>query len=554
MSDIQSDPVADLRALAEAGVTLTSELSLQAVLQKVVEVAREQVGARYAALSVLGPDGEVRQFLTSGISEEERAAIGPIPTGRGLLGVLLHKGENLRMEDMSKDSRSAGFPANHPPMQSLMGVPLVYLGRIIGNLYLTEKIAAPAFDDRDEEIVRLLATQAAVAVRNAELYEAEQQRAEEWKALFDLGQQVTASPHIQDVLDSVVARARRLVNADAATLMLLSADGATLALAAQEGMRHPNIEPLDVTSQLCLQGLALQAGGPIVVVDRHADERLHGQTMVLVDREELVSIVVVPLLAKRGPLGTLMVANRSRTDFGQRQGELLEAFATWTAVAIEASRLYDQMESVARLEERERIGMDLHDGVMQSIYAVGLHLEDCLERLKESPDEAREGIERAIDTLNNVIQDIRSYIFDLRPRVSVVADLPDAIRQLVDDVRVNTLMQTSMEIEGSVKGLISQHDALALFHIAQEALNNVIKHSRATAVSVLLSADSRRVAIHVRDNGLGIDPARTESYERHGLRNMRDRARSIGADLQFESAPDKGTTVHVELPVKATQE
>jgi signal transduction histidine kinase len=249
-------------------------------------------------------------------------------------------------------------------------------------------------------------------------------------------------------------------------------------------------------------------------------------------------------------MGTLMVANRRRTEFSPQEVELLEAFANWTSVAIESSQLYDKVESLARLEERERIGMDLHDGVMQSIYAVGLQLEAGLERLDDSPDESKDTVERAIETLNNIIKDIRSYIMDLRPRVSVVADLPDAIQQLVEDVRVNTLVQAEFTIDGSVKGLINQTEAIALFHIAQEALSNVIKHSRATRVDVRLSVGDRAVTVEVRDNGVGIDEKRAEAYDRQGLRNMRDRARSVGANLVLDSQPGKGTTVRVELPLR----
>jgi len=553
MTTARHDALSDLRALSDAGITLTSELSLQAVLQKVVQVAKKQIGATYAALSVLGPDGNISQFITEGVTEEERTAIGSLPAGRGFLGILLHKGETLRVSDIAADPRGVGFPPNHPAMKSLLGVPLVFSGRIIGNLYLTDKVGG-SFDDRDEEIVRLLASQAAVAIRNAELYEGEQRRAEEWKALFELGQQVTASPRMDDVMRSVVSRASDLLGTDVVALMLLSPDGAHLRLAAQEGVKQPDMRKLTVESEAALQKLALELGEPLVVADFPNDPRVKGQTARLAEAEGLVSMIVVPLKGKRGPIGTLMVANRSRTEFAERQVELLEAFANWTALALESSQLYDKMESLARLEERERIGMDLHDGVMQSIYAVGLHLEDCIERLKESPSDAEDGIERAIDTLNNVIKDIRSYIFDLRPRVSVVADLPDAVRQLVDDVRVNTLMETSFETAGSVRGLINQNEAIALFHIAQEALNNVIKHSRATSVSVRLTVDKKSVTIEVRDNGVGIDPARAASYERHGLRNMRDRARSVGAGLSLDSRPGEGTTVRAELPLRPKEE
>ncbi len=360
-------------------MTLTSELALETVLQKVVDIARELVGARYTALSVLGPSGEITRFITSGISDEEREAIGDKPSGKGLLGVLLHKGDSLRLETINSDPRSAGFPPNHPGMTSLLGVPLLFHGRIIGNLYLTDKISERGFNDHDEELVRLLGTQAAVAIRNAEL---------------------------------------------------------------------------------------------------------HGRA-----------------------------------------------------------------DSVARLEERERIGMDLHDGVMQSIYAVGLTLEDCSERVDDHPDEVKRSLEGAMNALNDVIGDIRSYIFDLRPRVSVVADLPKAIKHLVDDLRVNTLIQTSLEIDGELSDAITQDQALALFHITQEALNNIAKHSQAKSASVRLEASEHLVSVEVHDNGIGFDTEGEQAHERHGLRNMRDRARSVGARLHLIGKVNEGTTVRAELSI-----
>lgn len=360
-------------------MTLTSELAPETVLQKVVDIARELVGARYAALSVLGPSSEITRFITSGMSAEEREAIGDIPSGKGLLGVLLHKGDSLRLDTISSDPRSAGFPPNHPPMTSLLGVPLIFHGRIIGNLYLTGKANEGSFSDHDEEIVRLLGTQAAVAIRNAEL---------------------------------------------------------------------------------------------------------HGRA-----------------------------------------------------------------DSVARLEERERIGMDLHDGVMQSIYAVGLTLEDCAERVDDHPDEVKRSLEGAMNALNDVIGDIRSYIFDLRPRVSIVADLPKAIRHLVDDLRINTLIQTSLEIDGELSDAITQDQALALFHITQEALNNIAKHSKARSASVRLEAGDRLVSVEVHDDGIGFDTEGAQDHERHGLRNMRDRARSVGARLHLSGKVNEGTTVRAELSI-----
>lgn len=368
----------ELRALTEAGISLTSELSLDKVLQKVVDIARELVRAKYGALSVLNEGGEIEQFLTSGISKEERARIGALPRGRGLLGVIIKEGQTLRMQDLQSDPRSAGFPPHHPEMRSLLGVPLVWGNRVIGNLYLTEKEGGGGFTENDEEIVRLLSTQAAVAIRNAEL------------------------------------------------------------------------------------------------------------------------------------LG--------------------------------------QLESMARLEERERIAMDLHDGVIQSIYGVGLQLEDVAERVEGSP-QAQNSIEGAINTLNSVIKDIRSYIFDLRPGVSSVEDLPGAIERLAEGLRVNTLIEADVEIGGRLDGELSDTQAIGLYHIAQEALTNIGKHSKATRAHVRLSSDDQTLRLEVADNGQGLPESELE-HAGQGIRNMTDRARTLGATIALESTPGKGTTVRVAMPLK----
>ncbi len=534
-------------AFTEAGIALASELSLDVILQKLVDLAREVIGAQYGALSVLGPGGEIEQFLTSGITEEQRRLIGALPRGRGLLGVLLREGSTLRVDDMGQDSRSVGFPANHPPMRSLLGVPVISRGRIIGNLYLTEKTGTPAFNDRDEEIVRMLATQAAVAVRNAELYQAERRRAEEWKELFELGREVTALPDVQRLLDSTVSRARHLLVTDMAVLMLLR-PGDQLYLAAHEGLISGGVKKLRPLSEDGLQSLTLASMAPVIILHCETDERLRERRAALFAEERLASLICVPLRGKEGPLGTVTVGNRQSTVFNEWQAELLEAFANWTAVAIEASRLYERLESLARLEERERIGMDLHDGVIQSIYAVGLNLEDCLDRLSsEPPNQIRAAIEKAMEDLTLVIKDIRSYIFDLRPPLSQVTELPQALEQLIEELRVNSLVEAEVTIEGELGETLSEKQATALFHIAQEALNNVSKHSGASRVNVRLASGDGRILLEVQDNGRGFQVAEGGPQEKQGLRNMRDRTRSIGGDMAIQSAPGKGVTIRVEV-------
>jgi signal transduction histidine kinase len=264
----------------------------------------------------------------------------------------------------------------------------------------------------------------------------------------------------------------------------------------------------------------------------------------------MTSLLGVPLIFRGRIIGNLYLTDKTGAPgFSDHDEELVRLLATQAAVAIRNAELYDKAESVARLEERERIGMDLHDGVMQSIYAVGLTLEDCVERVDDAPGEVKASLEGAMNSLNDVIGDIRSYIFDLRPRVSVVADLPEAIRHLVDDVRINSLIPTSLEIDGELSDAVTQEQALALFHIAQEALNNVAKHSKAKSASVRLEAGDHLVSVEVHDDGIGFDTEGEQAHERHGLRNMRDRARSIGARLHLTGKAKEGTTVRAELSI-----
>ncbi len=443
----------------------------------------------------------------------------------------LYKGERVLAERVQFE-----FPDGHSIPTLLYCAPTCSAdGQITGAIAVIDDITPLA------EMERL---------RN-ELHESERRLAAEWKALFELGREVTASPDLHELLDSTVSRARTLLDTDTATLMLLTADGKSLFMAAHEGLQTPAMQQLRLPAEDGLQGLVLETLQPVIVTDYQTDERLKDRPAAVVSQEAIVSAISVPLVGKSGPLGTLAVGNRRATTFDQRHAELLEAFANWTAVAIETSQLYDKLQSLARLEERERIGMDLHDGVIQSIYAVGLNLEDCTERLGEPPETLRPTLEKAMDDLRKVIKDIRSYIFDLRPQVSQVTDLPDALRQLVEDVRINALIDAKMRVEGAWHHLLDDGQALALFHIAQEALNNVSKHSGASSLHVRLAAQDGRVTLEVEDNGVGFELSDNGPREKQGLRNIRDRARSIGADLSIESEPGQGTRVRVELSTSA---
>jgi len=386
-----------------------------------------------------------------------------------------------------------------------------------------------------------------------EASELERARAEEWKALFELGEEVTASPDTQRLLDSIVVRAKDLLHTDVAALMLLSSDEREVEMAAQSGLRTRAMRTLALIREHGLQGLALDTGGPVMVTDYQSDERLKDKPAALVKEEGLVSLIAVPFSGKGKTLGTLTVGNRRRTEFTEHQAELLRTFAHWTAVVVETSRLYEQLRSLALLEERERIGMDLHDGAIQSVYAVVLRLEDCAERLRERPEEVAADLEKAMDDLNKVIQDIRSYIFDLRPDVRQ-GDIKSALEDLVQGVRVNALIDTELTLEGDPDGALTEDEATSLFRIAQEALSNVTRHAQASTLRVRLTTSPHSVRMEIADDGVGFDPDAEKPADRRGLRNMEERARGLGASLTLESASGRGTQVRVELPLRGVRE
>jgi signal transduction histidine kinase len=269
----------------------------------------------------------------------------------------------------------------------------------------------------------------------------------------------------------------------------------------------------------------------------------------------MTSFLGVPIVSKGALLGTLYLTDKiGAPEFSQDDEQLIVMLAAHAAIAIENARLYQQVQRLAVLEERERIGMDLHDGIIQSIYAVGLILEYCNLLLDEDPRSAKSKLNQAIAGLNEVIRDIRNYILDLRPQRFQGKDLPGGLFELIRVFRANTLIQADLQVESEGDLGLTQGQASGLFHIAQEALANVAKHARARTVSVGLSRNGSQVTLTVKDNGRGFDPTHVAAYEGHGLRNMEARTRLLGGQLSVESTPGNGTTVQVSVPIETVGE
>src|SRR5512143_2694602 len=371
---------AQLGALFEATMTITAELALDRVLQRIVDLARSLVSARYAALGVPNASGSgLEKFTTSGMTPEEIHRIGHMPEGKGLLGLLLREPKPIRVRRLEDDPRSAGVCDGHPSMRSFLGVPIMFKGKLLGNLYLTDKIGAEEFSEQDEYLMTMLSAQAAIAIENANLYK--------------------------------------------------------------------------------------------------------------------------------------------------------------------------QMQRLAVLEERERIAMDLHDGIIQSIYAVGLMLEYAGLVFDEQPSEANKRLQEAISSLNEVIRDIRNYILDLRPQRFQNKNLSAGLVDLVRAFKANTFITVDVQTVDRADADLTTDQSTGLFHITQEALANIAKHARARHVTMNLRRDGSLVILTLRDDGRGFDTSTVKAYNGHGLQNMKERARALGAQLHVDSVVGQGTLIEVKLPV-----
>ncbi len=367
-------------ALDAATAAITAELSVDRVLQVIVDRVRPLVGASYAALGILGDHGGIDRFITSGIDDATRRLIGHPPRGHGILGIIIREGESLRLDDLMVDPRAVGFPPNHPPMHSFLGVPVTIEGRTIGRLYLTDKQDALPFSADDERLVEMFARHAGIAIHNA--------------------------------------------------------------------------------------------------------------------------------------------------------------------------RLHEELGHLAVLQERERIGQDLHDGIIQALYAVGLSLEDVAEIMHDDPADAEARVERAIESIHGTIRDIRNFIFGLRPELLEDVDLGGGLANLVDEFRRSTLLSTELVVEGS--GDLDAEDAVQLLQLTREALSNVARHAEAHAVSVELAVHDGMLRLTITDDGRGFDPTASRGPAHHGLNNMRARAESLGGTLTMDSRPAAGTRVIFQVPLEAS--
>jgi signal transduction histidine kinase len=540
-------------ALHQASLELVKDVSLETLLERIASLACEQAGARYAAVGVLNDDGSLKQFISVGMTPEEIKRMAHPPVGRGLIGELMHAEQPLRVPVITRHPHSSGFPPHHPQMTSFLGVPIRAGEHQLGQIYLTDKISEPEFTADDEKIIQMLAAYAAAAIQNARLYEemrehdaAVTRRNEDLGLVNNIASTLTASLQLDEILNKTLALVMQYMKVEAGEIFLLEEDKQTLRMVLHRGEAAEAFW----TRNLFLVGegqvgMAAQLGIPILVPDLKADERFMRSDVVKAGFRQLACI---PLRAGDSVMGVLNIFSYNTRQFEERSIQMLTAVCNWAGLAIENARLHTHSRRLAVLEERDRIGMDLHDGIIQSIYGVGLALEGIYHSIEEDPKDAKQRIQRAIDGLNQAIRDIRAYILDLRPRQLGNDGLLAGIRRLVTEYRANTFSDVEFVAPRSDLKEMPHSHSLALFHICQEALANTAKHSNAKHVNVSVWLTGDRVLLEVRDDGRGFHIEKMATTIGHGLSNMQTRAHAVGGEMDITSAPGEGTTILAWVP------
>ncbi|WP_085066198.1 GAF domain-containing sensor histidine kinase [Catenuloplanes japonicus] len=536
MLDRVGDVVASrerLRALLDAVVGISTDLDLNSTLQRIVEAACELAGARYGALGVVGPDRRLTDFITHGMTTAQAAHIGDLPHGRGVLGLLIEDPRPVRMPDITEHPRSYGFPAHHPPMHSFLGVPLRIRDQVFGNLYLAEKQGAAEFTVDDEEVVAALAAAAGVAIENARLY-AVSHRREQWlAAAAEITSVLLSEVRRTDALSLIARRAREVADAALVLVLLYDADADRLTVEVIDGDSTLAAGSVLVASETAFLP-AVTGGGTVNVESLAKAAAWPGDVSG-------GPAMVAPLGSAETLHGALVVANAT---FADDDLTMLATFAGQAALALERARAQEEREMLVVLEDRERIARDLHDVVIQRLFATGLQLQTAIP-LAGRP-EASQRINAAVDDLDSTIRDIRRAIFELR--MPVLPALRADLGEMIDAAAEPLGFRPRLDLYGPVDSAVPDAVRPDLLAVLREALSNVVKHARASVVEVGVRVASGHLTLTVLDNGVGCPPAAARS----GLVNLADRAASHQGTFSIAPAPaphPSGTLLSWTIPL-----
>jgi signal transduction histidine kinase len=538
-----------LRGLIDATIGLNSELSLDALLEKLVQLAADLTRARYAALGVIDETGQgLERFITTGIDEDTRSEIGPLPRGRGILGVLIRDAAPLRLTDIAEDPRSVGFPPHHPPMHTFLGVPIELRGVAYGNLYLTEKEDGAAFTEDDEELVTLLAAQAAVAIENARLYESSTRWSRQLESLHDIVRTIVEETDLDTMLELVCRRLRDLVGARITYAALPTPDGDLQVVAADsEGDVFARIMGKRIAREGSKAGRVLERGQSARIDSVFDDPE--------VDQEEARRMgvrtgMLVPLVVRGNAIGLIAMHDKLGVDarFSEADLRLAEIFAARAAVAVDLSSRVAG-ETVRRVVEaqeleRSRLARELHDETGQALTSILLALKGI--RRADTDEKALAAEEAVRELVVQALQDVRALAVELRPSALDDFGLVPALERLAHTFQERS--DVAATVEANLEKRLPPEIETALYRLVQEALTNVVKHAAASHVSIVVTRSAGGVRAVVEDDGQGFDVGSVRGGSL-GLVGMRERLALLRGSLQIESALGAGTTIVAYLPL-----
>jgi signal transduction histidine kinase len=526
-----------LRSLLDAVVGIGTDLDLHSTLERIVIAACRLTDAEYGALGVIGPDRTLVEFVTNGMSPENHRLIGDLPRGHGILGLLIEDPRPIRLPEISAHPRAYGFPPHHPMMHSFLGLPVRIRDHVFGNLYLAQKRGGGEFTDDDEELMAALSVAAGAAIENARLY-AQMRRRQRWlEAAAEITGVLLGEVNRTTALQLVADRAREVAEAEATLVMIFTEDAGMLTVEVASGAVPPQLRGAAIeVDRSDFQG---------VLADRHFTvvEDL-GKAATWPVPLETGTALLVPLAAGGETLGALAVAyHRGSVVFAEDPDvALVETFAGQAALALERSRAQEEREMLAVLSDRERIARDLHDVVIQRLFAAGMQLQGAVHQARP---EVRARIDAVVDDLDTTIRDIRGAIFELRATATATVDLRGEVRAVIEQACGPLGFRPHLTIDGPIGSAVPDETWPALLAVLREALSNVARHAAATAVEVAVSTRDGWVHLAVADDGVGIGDAVASG----GLSNMQYRAEERGGEFTVEAAEPRGTRLAWRVPL-----
>jgi signal transduction histidine kinase len=533
-----------VHGLLEAVLAVGSSLELEAVLRRIVEAAVALVDARYGALGVIGADGQLAEFIPVGLDEADIARIDHWPEGRGLLGQLISDPRPLRLPSISDHPKSSGFPAGHPPMRTFLGVPLRIREEVYGNLYLTEKRDGAAFDEEDEGLVIALSAAAGVAIENARLFD-EAQRQQRWlRASSEVTRRLLGGAAAEEVLGFVTEQTLEMTGADLVVLALPDPGHRQLIVTHAAGAGAPRALGLVLPTAASLSGQVLGSGEPITVEDFRNDGRV---AKVARENLDLGPAIIFPLEVAGRARGVLTIGRHpGALPLPRAAMDLVTTFAAQAAIALELAERRSDAERLAVFEDRDRIARDLHDLVIQRLYASGMKLQGTVPMIDRPA--AGERVSSVVDDLDVTINDIRQAIFALQARGKAAPVLRDKVMDVIEEMTEPMDMTCTLRLTGQLDEGIPGEIGEDMLHALREALSNAARHGKATSAEVNIGAGTE-LKLLVRDDGSGI----TQTSRRSGLANLAQRAEQHGGTLTVGPASNGGTELcwRVPLPPRA---